>query len=86
MPRGPDTRFAVIEDAADLLKMLPAAENIVWPTDPGDQQAVDEALQWLSAWLPRVKAARRLQRRMVKERAAAVRTLALANGANGARP
>ncbi len=76
MPVYPDIRFAVIEDAAALLQMLPAPAAIVWPSDPGDQQAVDEALKWIGDWLPQAKASRRAHRRMLREQAAARRAAA----------
>ena len=49
---GNDTRFAAIEDAAALLRLLPAAEHIAWPVDAGDVAAVDEALRLIAVWLP----------------------------------
>lgn len=55
MRRNQDTRFAVIEDAAALLEMLPAADEIAWPVEAGDSEAVDEALKTLSARLPEVE-------------------------------
>lgn len=66
MPRAGDTRFAVIEDAAALLAMLPPAPQIAWPSDPGDQKAVDEALAFISRWLPAAKASRREHKRGLK--------------------
>ena len=65
---GTDTRFAVIEDAVALLQMLPAPAEIAWPSDPGDLQALDEALAWLATWLPATRAARRQHKRMLRER------------------
>ena len=61
-----DTRFALIEDAAGLLSMLPPAHEIVWPTDEGDLRAVDEALAFMSRLLPAVKASRRAHKRMMR--------------------
>lgn len=73
----PDIRFAVIEDAAALLDMLPRPELIVWPSDPGDQEAVDAALRHIGELLPKLKASRRAHRRMLRERkAAALRIVA----------
>ena len=72
----PDTRFAVIEDAAALLRMLPPPEQIAWPAEAGDQAAVDESVAFIAAWLPRVKASRRAHRRMLREQAAARRAAA----------
>ncbi len=71
-----DTRFELIENAEAILRMLPAPERIAWPTEPGDLEAIDEALAWLSDWLPRAKASRKLHAQTMK--AAAM--------ANGARP
>ena len=51
-PPGTDTRFTAIEDAAALLRLLPAAEHIAWPVDAGDVIAVDEALRLIAGWLP----------------------------------
>lgn len=79
MARGPDLRFAVIEDAAALLRMLPPVEGVIWPTDQGDMDAVDEALAFMAAWLPKARAAHREHRRQVKARTA----LALAMGDGG---
>ncbi|MFP5365147.1 MAG: hypothetical protein ACLGI5_20755 [Thermoleophilia bacterium] len=59
----------MIEDAAALLQMLPPADEIVWPTDPGDVEAVAEALAVLSARLPAVKASLRRHRRELREKA-----------------
>lgn len=75
MPRSPDTRFAVIEDAAALLAMLPSAPEIAWPTDRGDLEALDDALAVLSVRLREIKASRREHRKRM--RAAAM---------NGVRP
>ncbi len=76
MSRAPDTRWAVIEDAVALLQMLPPADRIAWPSEAGDLEAVDEALAWMSTWLPRVKAARREHRRTLKGKAATLRAVA----------
>lgn len=70
MARGTDTRFAVIEDAADLLKMLPAAEQIVWPREAGDVAAVEEALRSIADRLPHVRASLRRHKRAMREMAA----------------
>lgn len=62
-----DLRFAVLEDAAALLQMLPAADEIVWPTDKGDVEAVADALAVLAAWRPPpVKASFRRHRRELR--------------------
>ncbi len=76
MAAYPDTRFALIEDAAALIAMLPEPEQIVWPVEAGDQAAVDEAVAFIAAWLPRVKASRRAHRRELRERAQARRAAA----------
>ncbi len=68
-----DTRFELIENAEALLRMLPAPERITWPTEAGDLEAVDESLAWLSDWLPRVKASRKLHQQ-------AMRAAAMGNG------
>lgn len=63
-----DLRFGVIEDAATLLEMLPPIERIVWPTDPGDLDAVGEALAFIARWAP--EANRTFKRRRRELRAA----------------
>lgn len=68
--RGPDTRFAVIEDAVALLQMLPAPADIAWPTDAGDLEALDDALAWIRDWLPKARAAHKEHCRIVKAQAA----------------
>lgn len=77
MSRSADTRFAVIEDAAALLQMLPAPEAIAWPSDPGDLKAVDEALVFIGRWARQAKAARKQHRVAMRYRTAAM---------NGVRP
>lgn len=62
-PFGRDTRFAAIEDAAALLRLLPAAEQIAWPVDAGDVEAVDESLRFIAAWLQPARASWRLHKR-----------------------
>lgn len=47
-----DLRFAHIEEGVQILKMLPAADRIVWPTDEGDLEAVGEAVEWLARYAP----------------------------------
>ncbi len=64
--RREDVRYAVIEDAADLLKMLPPADRIVWPSEPGDVAAVDEALRWLKTAVPELRRAWRLHKRELR--------------------
>jgi hypothetical protein len=65
--RATDIRFTAIEDAAGLLDTLPKAEQIVWPTDPGDLQAIEEALAKFAAKLPPVRASLRRHKRMMRE-------------------
>jgi hypothetical protein len=62
-PSRTDTRFATIDDAVALLKLLPPVERIAWPLEPGDEQTVADALDWLAAWTPPARAAFRRQRR-----------------------
>jgi len=81
MSRGPDLRFAIIEDAADLLRMLPDPERVAWPCDEGDMAAIDDALAWLAAWVPKARAAHKEHRRVVKAHAAL--RMAMANGRRG---
>ncbi len=76
MAAYPDTRFALIEDAAALIAMLPAPEKITWPEDPGDIEAIETAIAQISVWLPKVKASRRAHRRELRERAQARRAAA----------
>ena len=52
---GRDTRFSTIEDAAALLRLLPAAEKIAWPVEPGDVAELDATLRWLGEWLPKAR-------------------------------
>lgn len=78
MTPGPDLRFALVEDAAALLKLLPPSGRIVWPTEAGDMEALDEAFADIAAVLPGAKAAYREHKREVKARAAL--RLAMANG------
>lgn len=69
MPRSADTRFAVIEDAAALLAMLPPAGEIAWPADKGDLEAVDDALAVISVRLRQIKASRREHRQRMRSAA-----------------
>lgn len=62
-PRRNDMRFAAIDDAVALLKLLPVVDDIVWPTDEGDVQVVADALSWLAGWAPRANAAFKRHRR-----------------------
>lgn len=52
-----DPRFEMVEDAVAILQMLPAPEDFVFPEDPGDVEAFDEAIRWLADWAPRVSKA-----------------------------
>lgn len=64
-----DTRFAAIDDARALLEMLPPPDKIVWPRDPGDEQTIAEALDWIADWAP--KARREFKRHRREQRDAA---------------
>jgi hypothetical protein len=44
---GDDTRFEAIEDANAVLRLMPAAERIVWPVEPGDVDAIDAEVKEL---------------------------------------
>lgn len=48
-PGRPDTRFGNIEDANASLRLLPAADRIVWPVQPGDVDAIDAEVKELAA-------------------------------------
>ncbi len=76
---GPDLRFALVEDAAALLNMLPPRGRIVWPTEAGDMEALDRAFADIAAVLPAAKADYREHKREVKARTAL--RLAMTNGA-----
>jgi len=65
-PPGTDTRFTAIEDAAALLRLLPAAEHIAWPVDAGDVIAVDEALRLIAGWLPVARKSWNLHKRELR--------------------
>lgn len=65
---GEDARFELIEDAVSLLKMLPAPEQLVFPEDPGDVEAIGEAIEWFAKWTPQMS-------RAWKQHTAAVRRL-----------
>jgi hypothetical protein len=67
MSRGLDMRFALIEDAADMLKMLPAPAEIAWPSDPGDIDAAEKALRYMTATLPGVRASLRAHKRALRD-------------------
>jgi hypothetical protein len=74
-PSRADTRFATIDDAVALLKLLPPdVETIAWPVDEGDIQVVGDALSWLARWAPRANSAfksyRRDARRVARDDAA----------------
>jgi hypothetical protein len=62
-PSRADTRFANIDDAVALLKLLPDVERIAWPVDEGDIQVVGDALSWLAHWSPKANAAFKSYRR-----------------------
>jgi len=62
-PARTDTRFAAIDDAVTLLKLLPPPADIAWPTETGDVEIVTDALQWLAAWAPAARASHRAHER-----------------------
>jgi hypothetical protein len=66
---GPDLRFALIEDIAALVKLLPAPDLIVWPTEPGDLEALDQAFAAIGI-LPKVRASFAEHKRATKARRA----------------
>lgn len=68
-PSRTDTRFAAIDDAVTLLRMLPPVDDIAWPTEPGDNDTVTDGLRWLAEWAPAAKAAHR--RHLAAQRTAA---------------
>lgn len=69
MPPAPpphDLRFELIEDAVATLRLMPVADKILWPVDElGDVEAVDEALAWLHAWLPKAERSWRAHKALV---------------------
>lgn len=65
-----DTRFAAIDDAVTLLKLLPPVDEIAWPLEMGDEDTVAVGLQWLADWAPRANAA---HKRHAREQRAARR-------------
>ncbi len=76
--KGPDLRFALVEDAAALLTLLPPADRIVWPTEAGDIEALDQAFAAIGSVLPKAKAAFVEHKRETKARNAL--RLAMVNG------
>jgi hypothetical protein len=62
-PPGSDTRFSTIEDANALLLLLPAADQIAWPTEPGDVAAMDEEVKRLKDTATKLDASWRLHKR-----------------------
>lgn len=77
-PARTDTRFAAIDDAVTLLKLLPAPWDIAWPDEQGDVEVVTDALQWLVAWAPAARSSLRAHERSRREAARVAR--------NGTRP
>lgn len=65
----PDVRFGLVEDAAALTQMLPAPSDIVWPTEAGDIEALEDAFRWLSFWLPLAKSSFRRHKAEMKAQA-----------------
>lgn len=66
--RGQDERFQLIEDAVSLLRTLPDPEQLAFPSEAGDIEAIGEAVDWLREFTPKLarawkqhKAATRLQ-------------------------
>lgn len=50
-PPGDDTRFSAVENAYALIRLLPPAARIRWPVEPGDVDAMDEAMNGIKDWL-----------------------------------
>lgn len=67
---GPDLRFALVEDAAALLNMLPSADRIVWPTEAGDIEALEDAFAVIAVRQREARAAFREHKREVRAGAA----------------
>ena len=65
-PPGDDTRFSAIENAHQLIRLLPPVARIRWPVEPGDVDALDEAMAGLKAWLPKADAAWRQHKRNLR--------------------
>lgn len=63
-----DLRFAMIEDAVQMLKILPAPEECPFPTSRGDVASLDEAIKWLRQWTPRLDRAWRRHKRALRDR------------------
>lgn len=77
-PPRKDMRFELVEDAVSVLQGLPDADAILWPVDQeGDIEMVDEALAWLSEWLPRARGSWRRHKAEIK---LAKRAAAMGNG------
>jgi hypothetical protein len=58
-----DLRFAHIEEATQLLRMLPPPDRIVWPSERGDVEAVGESIDWLAKNVPAIARAWREDQR-----------------------
>lgn len=65
-----DFRFQVLEDVVELLEQVSEPETVVLPTDPGDVEALDEAIRFLADWTPRMVKAWREHKRALRRRAA----------------
>jgi len=63
---GSDIRYSRIENAASSLQTLPALDKLLWPVEPGDVAAMDEAFVFLSEWLPAAKASWRAHKARLK--------------------
>lgn len=65
-PPRKDMRFAELEDVLSILRNWPDPSAILWPVDErGDVEMVEEALQWLDAWLPKAKASWRAHKALL---------------------
>lgn len=70
-PPRKDMRFELVEDAVSVLQGLPDADAILWPVDEaGDIEMVEEALAWLSEWLPRARGSWKRHKAAMKSAAA----------------
>lgn len=63
-----DTRFDVIEDAVELLQLLPSPEQCVFPEGKGDVEALEQAFAWLAEWTPQIAKAWKAHRAFLRQR------------------
>lgn len=70
-PPENDTRFEMLDDAVELLRMLGVPEEVVFPVQGGDVEMVDDAIRFLSDWTPRVAKAWRAHRAALRQSRAA---------------